>query len=151
MILAMLLFIRKVAATTTVSLVTADYVEAGRIHTLQDKSIPDYVSVFRIHGPFLFGAADKIFRILDRLDEVAPIVILRLRNMTAIDATGLRALEDLADRLRAAGRQLILCGAPKQPAALMRRSEFHERVGAENICPNITAALDRAASLHERG
>ncbi|HMB81968.1 MAG TPA: STAS domain-containing protein, partial [Vicinamibacterales bacterium] len=151
MILAMLLFIRKVSATTTVSLVTADYVEAGRIHTLQDKSIPDYVSVFRIHGPFLFGAADKIFRILDHLDEVAPIVILRLRNMTAIDSTGLRAFEDLADRLRDAGRELILCGAPKQPAALMRRAEFHEHVGAENICPNITAALHRAASLHEGG
>ena len=62
MILAMLLFIRKVSPTTTVSLVTPDYVEAGRVHILQDKTIPDYVSVFRIHGPFLFGATDKIFR-----------------------------------------------------------------------------------------
>jgi SulP family sulfate permease len=60
MILAMLLFIRKVSQTTTVSRVTADYVEAGRVHILQDKKIPSYVSVFRIHGPFLFGTTDKI-------------------------------------------------------------------------------------------
>jgi sulfate permease, SulP family len=148
MILAMLLFIRKVSQTTTVSLVTPAYVEAGRVHILQDKKIPDYVSVFRIHGPFLFGTTDKISRIVDHLAELAPIVIVRLRNMTAIDATGLRALEDLADRLHQSGRELILCGAPKQPAVLMRQAEFHEHVGELNICPNIEAALERAADIH---
>jgi SulP family sulfate permease len=149
MILAMLLFIRKVSQTTTVSMVTPDYVEAGRAHILQDKHIPPYVSVFRIHGPFLFGATDKVARITDRLDDLAPIVIVRLRNMTAIDATGLRALEDLADRLHKSGRELILCGAPRQPAALMHQSEFHEHVGELNICANIKAALDRAAEIHD--
>jgi SulP family sulfate permease len=149
MILAMLLFIRKVSQTTTVSLVTPEYVEAGRVHILQDKKIPDHVSVFRIHGPFLFGATDKIARIVDHLDELAPIVIVRLRNMTAIDATGLRALEDLADRLHGSGRELILCGAPKQPAMLMEQSEFHDHVGARNICPNIKAALERANELYD--
>ena len=148
MILAMLLFIRKVSQTTTVSLVTPAYVEAGRVHILQDKKIPDYVSVFRIHGPFLFGATDKISRIVDHVAELAPIVIVRLRNMTAIDATGLRALEDLADGLHQSGRELILCGAPKQPAALMHQAEFHEHVGELNICPNIEAALERAAEIY---
>jgi SulP family sulfate permease len=147
MILAMLLFIRKVSQTTTVSLVTKEYVDAGRVHILQDKKIPDYVSVFRIHGPFLFGATDKITRIADHVNELAPIVIVRLRNMTAIDATGVRALEDVADRLHRSGRELILCGAPKQPAMLMEQAEFHDHVGARNICPNIEAALARAAEL----
>jgi SulP family sulfate permease len=147
MILAMLLFIRKVSQTTTVSLVTPEYVEAGRVHILQDKKIPDYVSVFRIHGPLLFGVTDKIARITDHIDTLAPIVIVRLRNMTAIDATGLRALEDLADRLHGSGRELILCGAPKQPAGLMHQAEFHHHVGTENICPNIKAALERATAI----
>ena len=150
MVLAMFLFIRKIAVTTTVSLVTPDYVEAGRVHSLQDKTIPGYVSVFRIHGPFLFGATDQIARVLDHIDALAPIVILRLRNMTAIDATGLRALEDLADRLHKSGRELILCGAPKQPAVLMHRSDFHQHVGVKNICPNIEAALERAAAVHAK-
>ena len=148
MVLAMFLFIRKVSQTTTVSLVTKDYVESGRVHSLQDKHIPAYVSVFRIHGPFLFGASDKIRSVLDHADALAPIVIMRLRNMTAIDATGLRALEDLADELHRSGRTLILCGAPKQPARLMRQAEFHEHVGGANICLNIEAALERAAAVH---
>ncbi len=88
------------------------------------------MSVFRIHGPFLFGATDKISRIVDHQQALAPIVIVRLRNMTAIDSTGLRALEDLADQLHRTGRALILCGAPRQPAALMKQAEFHEHVGA---------------------
>ena len=149
MVLAMFLFIRKVSQTTTISLVTRDYVESGREHTLQDKEIPDYVSVFRIHGPFLFGASDKIREVLDQKDTLAPIVIMRLRNMTAIDATGLRALEDLADELHGTNRTLILCGAPPQPAALMRQAEFHEHVGPDNVCPNIEAALQRAAAVFD--
>jgi sulfate permease, SulP family len=148
MILAMLLFIRKVSQTTTVSRVTPDYVEAGRAHTLQDKQIPPYVTVFRIHGPFLFGTTDKIAQIVDDIDDLEPIVIVRLRNMSAIDATGLRALEDLADRLHRSGRELILCGALPQPAALMEQAEFHEHVGGRNICPSIEAALERAAEIH---
>jgi SulP family sulfate permease len=148
MVLAMFLFIRKVSMTTTVSRVTSDYVESGRPHILQDKHIPDYVTVFRIHGPFLFGASDKIREIVERVETLTPIVIVRLRNMTAIDATGLRALEDLADELHRSGRTLILCGAPRQPATLMRQAEFHDHVGEDNICPNIGAALQRAAAVH---
>ncbi len=101
MVLAALMFIRRVATTTSIAKVTPDFVEKGRIHILQDKHIPPYVSVFSIHGPFLFGATDKLLKITEHIDALQPIVILRLRNMTAIDATGLRAFEDLADRLRA--------------------------------------------------
>ena len=145
MILAALLFIRKVTATTTVSAVTDDYVEEGRVHILQDKDIPDYVQVFRIHGPFLFGATDKLDMVIEQLDSLPPVVIIRLRNMTAIDATGLKVLEDLADKLRDSGRTLIFCGALSQPRALMKQSGFDQHVSKENVCPNIEAALNRAA------
>ncbi len=144
MILAALLFIRKVTATTTVSEVTGDYVEAGRAHILQDKDIPDYVRVFRIHGPFMFGATDKLDMLSEQLDSLPPVVIVRLRNMTAIDATGLNVLEDLASKLHDSGRSLLFCGALPQPRKLMMQAEFDRHVGAENICPNIEAALQRA-------
>jgi SulP family sulfate permease len=133
MILAALLFIRRVAATTTVSIVTRDYVESGRAHILQDKQIPPYVTIFRIHGPFLFGVTDKISLITENLSVLPPIVIVRLRNMTAIDATGIHALQELAETLRGSGRTLLLCGAPEQPAAVMRAAGFHEHVGDGNI------------------
>jgi SulP family sulfate permease len=148
MILAALLFIRKVAKTTTVAMVTADSIEAGRVHILQDKPIPPYVTIFRIHGPFLFGVTDKIARVTDHIDRLPSVVIVRLRNMTAIDATGLRALEDVALQLRQSGRTLVLCGAREQPAALMRAADFHQHVGHENILPNIAAALERAREIH---
>jgi SulP family sulfate permease len=144
MILAALLFIRRVASTTTVSRVTREYVEKGRVHILQDKPLPDYVTILRIHGPFLFGATDKLTNLVGHMDDFAPIVILRLRNMTAIDATGLRAIQDFADALHRTGRTLLLCGAPPQPSRLMSRSEFHRHVGAENILPNVEAAIKRA-------
>jgi SulP family sulfate permease len=147
MILAALLYIHRVSATTTVSRVTPEYVEAGRAHSLQDKSIPSYVAIFRIHGPFMFGMTDKISNITDDVDRLPPVVIIRLRNMTAIDSTGIRALEDLADQLRNSGRTLLLCGAREQPAALMHAAEFHRHVGERNICPNVARALARAREV----
>jgi sulfate permease, SulP family len=149
MVLAALMFIRKVSRTTTVSRVTQDYVEESRVHILQGKDIPAYATVFRIHGPFLFGATDKFSEIFDQLDKLPPIVILRLRNMTAIDATGLGAIQDLADQLHESRRSLILCGAREQPSQLMRQAEFERHVGAENICESISDALRRAAEIYE--
>jgi SulP family sulfate permease len=149
MILAALTFIRKVSRTTTVTRVTRDYVEDSRVHILQGKDIPDYAVVYRVHGPFLFGATDKFGEILDNLHTLPPIVVLRLRNMTAIDATGLGAIRELADRLHSSGRHLLLCGAREQPSQLMQQSEFARHVGAENICPSITEAITRAAAIHQ--
>jgi SulP family sulfate permease len=150
MILAALLFIGKVARTTTISRITREDVERGRPHVLQGRVIPDDVAAFRILGPFLFGATEKLDAAFDRIDDLPPIVVLRLRNMTAIDATGLRALETLADRLHAGGRTLIVCDMREQPAQLMRRAEFHEHLGEENICVSIEQALERARLLRER-
>ena len=148
MILAALVFIRKVTITTTVSQVTDEYLREGHVHILQHKEIPPYVTIFRIHGPFLFGATDKIEEIVHRLSELPPILILRLRNMTAIDATGLQAFENLADAVHDSGRGFILCGAREQPARLMRQAEFEQHVGSGNICPSIADALERAKKLH---
>ena len=148
MILAALLMIRKIARTTTVTEETEDEVEAARVHLMQDKNVPDYVTVFRIQGPFLFGGLDKLSVITDRLSTLPPVVILRLRNMTALDGSGLGALEDLADVLHAKGRTLILCGAREQPAKLMDQAEFDEHVGHANVCADLDAALARAGAVH---
>ncbi|MBZ5645340.1 MAG: STAS domain-containing protein [Acidobacteriia bacterium] len=149
MILAALVYIRKVTNTTTVAQVTDEYLREGHVHILQHKEIPSYVTIFRIHGPFLFGATDKIDEVIERIPQLPPIVVLRLRNMTAIDATGLQALESLADAVHASGRGLILCGAREQPARLMHQSEFEEHVGAGNISPSIAVALERAKVLYQ--
>jgi SulP family sulfate permease len=148
MVLAALLFIRRVSDTTTVELVTDDELEAGRAHILQDREIPPYVAIYRVHGPLLFGTTDKVERIHADIPRLAPIVVLRLRDMTALDATGMQAFEELADRLHASGRTLLLCGAREQPARVMRQAEFHEHVGDRNILPNVTEAIARAREIH---
>lgn len=149
MVLAALLYIRQVSDTTTVAAVTPDYVREGRPHVLQDKQIPPYVTILRIHGPFLFGAAAKLEEAAADLSGFGPVVVLRLRNMTALDGTGLHAIEAFAERVRKSGRVLILCGARRQPAKLIRRSRLARVLGSRNICPHVEAALARARELHE--
>jgi SulP family sulfate permease len=149
MILATLIFVRRVTATTTVTRVTDDDIADGRLHVLQGQEIPDYVAVFRIHGPFLFGSSEKLDMIHEQLPQLPPIIVVRLRNMTAIDSTGMQALERLVDQVRASGRTLMFCGAREQPAQLMRQAEFEHHVGPENICAHITDAILRAQIIVE--
>ena len=146
--LAALLYIYRIAQTTTVEPVTSEYIEEGRLHILQDKQVPQYVTILRIHGPFLFGTTDKLEEATSDLNAFAPVVVLRLRNMTALDATGLYALEKLADRLKKSGRTLLLCGAREQPERLLEQAEFVEHVGRENILPHVAAALERAEQIN---
>ena len=148
--LAALLYIYRVSDTTSVATVTAEYIEKGRPHILQDKEVPHYVTILRIHGPFLFGTTEKLVDATADLSAYAPIVVLRLRNMTAIDATGLHALEGLSDRLKRSGRTLLLCGARDQPAALLEQADFVDHVGKENILPHVQAALQRAHQIWTR-
>jgi MFS superfamily sulfate permease-like transporter len=109
-----------------------------------------YVTILRIHGPFLFGMTEKLADVTADLSQFAPIVILRLRNMTAIDASGLHALETLSDRLGKTGRTLLVCGAREQPAAFLHQAEFIRHVGASNIVPNVQEALVRAQGIREQ-
>ncbi|MDP1569271.1 MAG: sulfate permease [Vicinamibacterales bacterium] len=147
MALAALLYIYRVSDTTSIELVTPEYIEHGRVHVLQDKEVPPYVDILRIHGPFLFGTADKLEDATADLTRFKPIVVLRLRNMTAIDASGLHALERLSDRVRASGRTLLLCGVRHQPARFLARAEFIDHVGPENIQPHVQAAIARAREI----
>jgi SulP family sulfate permease len=146
--LAALLYIYRVSDTTSVSPVTDDYIRDGLPHVLQGRIIPPHVTLLRIHGPFLFGTTEKLVEAAANIEVFQPVVILRLRNMTAIDATGIHAIESFAKRLRDSGRALILCGAMEQPSKLLQQSRFVEHLGRENIMPNIQAALDRASEVY---
>ncbi len=147
MALAALLYIRRVSETTTVAAVTPEYLQDGQAHILQDKDIPSNVTILRIHGPFLFGTTDKLAEATKDLNRLGDVVILRLRNMTALDATGIHALEQFSDRLRKTGRIVLLCGARDQPSRLISGSDFLKHVGAENVLPHVQAALARSQEI----
>ncbi len=149
MILAGLLYISKVTRTTTVTRVTDDYLKQGKEHLLSFDELPEGVALFRIHGPFLFGSTDKLDEIKSQIDALPRVVILRLRNMTAIDATGIQALESFAHALAHTSRRLVVCAAREQPDRLLRNAKFPEMIGVENYCVNVHDAIQRARHIGE--
>jgi SulP family sulfate permease len=147
MILAVLLYIRGVTQTTTVTRITPDDILEGEQHSLQMNDIPDGVALYRIHGPFLFGSTRKLAIVERDLASLPRVVIIRLRNMTALDATGIHAISHLAAVLRRSGRVMLLCGMRPQPLELMKNPDFQSAIGPENICPTVRIAVTRANNI----
>jgi SulP family sulfate permease len=150
MLLAALLYIYQVSLTTVVAPLTAETIGKAKNHFVQDQTIPNYISMFHIQGPLLFGAAEKLKQLAYNLDGLQTIVVLRMRYMTAIDATGLYAIEQFYEQLHASGRILLLCGIREQPKRLIYTSKLPRIMGARNILPNIRSALNRAKNIHEQ-
>lgn len=147
MVLAAVLFIKRVSETTQITAVDETTETEGSQHSLVGKEIPKGVMVYRIFGSFFFGAADKLETALKRNGQEPDVLILRMRKVLAMDATGLNALEDLHDRLRARGKHLILSGPHTQPLFMMDKADFLQRLGRENVCANIELALARAREI----
>ena len=147
MIMAALLYIRKVTSTTTIVEVTPELIKHDERHSIHLHPVPDGVAVFRIHGAFLFGSADKLELIYNQLSTLPKIVIIRLRHMHAIDTTGLHALEKLVADLRDSGRIMLVCGMRDQPARFMRKARFHDIIGKKNFCESLAVAVLRAKDL----
>jgi SulP family sulfate permease len=111
--------------------------------------IPPGVMVFRIFGAFFFGAADKLETTLRRTGELPDVIVLRMRDVLDLDATGLDALEDLLEKLRIKKKDLILCAPHSQPLFALTRAGFIDRIGLENICGDMDASLARAKAILE--
>ena len=109
--------------------------------------IPSGVMVFRIFGAFFFGAADKLETTLRRTGQLPDVLVLRMRDVLHIDATGLDALEDLLEKLRIKKKDLILCAPHSQPLFALTRAGFIDKIGMENICGDMDASLARAQAI----
>jgi SulP family sulfate permease len=150
MVLAAMLFIKRISDTTQITAVDERTETEGSHQSLIGKEIPEGVMIFRIFGSFSFGAADKLESALTRLKREPDVLILRMRKVLAIDATGLNALESLQEQLRSHGRQMVLSGPHSQPMFMMAKAGFVDRLGEENICANIDLALSRARQILEK-
>jgi len=113
----------------------------------EGRELPKGVMVFRVFGAFLFGAADKLETSLRRAGQLPDVLILRLRDVLAIDATGLAALEDLLDKLRKHKKDLILCGPHSQPLFALTRAGLLDKIGMSNVCGDMDASLARAREI----
>jgi SulP family sulfate permease len=150
MILAVLLFIRRMAMVTNVGIITRelkDEEEVTDVNSIQNKKVPDGVEVFEITGPFFFGAVSK-FRDAVRIIENPPrIIIIRMRDVPAIDSTGIHTLEQLLKDTEKHDTKLILSGVHTQPLMALAQAGFIEKIGETNIHGNIDDALDRAREI----
>jgi SulP family sulfate permease len=147
MVLAALLFIKRSSETTQITLVDETTEMEGSQHSLAGRDIPSGVMIYRIFGAFFFGAADKLESALKRLKQEPEVLVLRMRMVVAMDATGLNALEDLYERLHRKGKHLVICGPHTQPLMVMQKAGFIDRLGFENVCPHVEGAVNRAREI----
>lgn len=146
-VLAALLMVKRISETSKITAVDESTETEGSQHSLVGREIPEGVLVFRVFGAFFFGVVDKLDDELRRARQEPDVLILRVRKVLAMDATGLQALEDLHAKLRAKGKHLILSAPHTQPLAVMENAGFIDRLGRENVCPHVAAALDRAREI----
>jgi len=150
MIVATVLFIKQVSETTEITTVDESSDTEGSQHSLVGKDIPHGVLIFRLFGAFFFGATDKLEAALTSAHREPKVLILRMRKLLTMDASGLNALEDLLENLRRKGGHLILSAPHTQPYLMMEKAGFIAELGMENVCPNIDAALQRARHLLDK-
>jgi SulP family sulfate permease len=146
-VLAALLMVKRISETSKITAVDEATETEGSQHSLVGKEVPKGVLIFRVFGAFFFGMVDQLDTELKRAKQEPEVLILRVRKVLAMDATGLQALEDLHHKLKAKGKHLILSAPHTQPLAVMINSGFIERLGEENVCAHIGAALDRAREI----
>jgi SulP family sulfate permease len=147
MVLAAILFIKRVSETTEVSRVTEGDVLESPEQLACGKEIPEGVLVYRIFGPFLFGAAEKMEDALERIGYMPKVLILRLHLVSAMDATALNALQSVIERLQHHGGTVILSGLHRQPLDMLRRAGFVDVIGRKNLCAHFDDSLSRAKEL----
>lgn len=147
MVLAAVLFIERISENTQITAVDERTDYEGAHEALAGKEIPKGVMIYRVFGAFFFGAADKLETALKRANQQPDVLILRMRTVVVMDATGLNAVEDLFEKLRRKGKHLILSAPHTQPLLVMENAGFLDRLGRENVCAHLDAALCRAREL----
>lgn len=147
MVLAAMLFIKRVSETTEVSRVMESDVLESPEQLACGKEIPDGVLVYRIFGPFLFGAAEKMEDAIERVEALPKVLILRLHLVPAMDATALNALESVIERIRKHGGAVILSGLHHQPLGMLHKAGLIKVIGRENLVAHFDGALKRAREL----
>ncbi len=143
MVLAAFLFMRRMAEVTNVSSITSELDDEAqwRPSGARPAQIPKGVQVFEINGPFFFGAAEKFKDTLSEIESRPHTLILGMRNVPAMDSTGLAALRELVRRGRKDGTRVILAGVHAQPMVVLARSGILEEIGEANLAGDIADAL----------
>lgn len=144
MILACLLFIKRMSEETKAE--SWVYTDDDTVAVNENlRMLPAAIRVYEVSGPLFFGASDAIEHII--VEESAKCLVLRMRAVPALDSTAMNALTALTKTCESKGVTIVFSHVNEQPMKAMKKARFTELVGAENFCPNITAALERAEEI----
>lgn len=140
---ASLLFMKRMAEVTHIEGVTTELRDSDAedpAEVVPGRKIPPGVEVYEVNGPFFFGAADKLKDVMSQIARPPQVFILRMRNVPAIDATGVHVLEQIAKKCRSQGTRLVLTEVRPHPLRTIVRAGF----GRESLAKTLDMALDFA-------
>jgi SulP family sulfate permease len=151
-VLAALLFMKRMADVTQVGYITSmmeDEEDTSDTdpNSIKRYTIPKGVEVFEVNGPFFFGAADRFKHVLSLIVRKPRVLILRMRTVLSMDATALRALEEVYEQTRHDNTVLMLAGVHTQPLIAMDRADMLDKIGVDNVFENVNDALQAARAM----
>ena len=142
MVLAAFLFMRRMAEVTNVSAITREFGdEPANGEQLGRRELPPGVEVYEINGPFFFGAAEKFKETITQLHGQPKVLVIVMRNVPAIDSTGLSALRDVVGRFRRVGTRVILAGVHAQPMMALQRSALADEIPEADLAGGVDDAI----------
>ncbi len=145
MVLAAFLFMHRMAMVTNVSVVTREVEDAtGESREDRPTWVPEGVQIYEINGPFFFGAAETFTSTILSVGDFPRVLIIRMRHVPAMDATGIKALGDILNRVRHVKSRLIISEIHSQPYIALDGSGFLKTLGEENLAPTLMEAIERA-------
>ena len=148
MVLASFLFMKRMAEVTNVTMMSREFEDPGpsvdRSGAIYTRRIPRGVEVYEINGPFFFGAAEKFKDTLSEVSKKPKVLIIRMRNVPAIDSTAMHALRDLVRRTRKDGTVVYFSDVHAQPLVALSRSELLDEIGQEHMFGDVDEALTAA-------
>jgi SulP family sulfate permease len=148
-LLATFLFMQRMSNATQITQMTEMLLESDETETrdISKLAVPAGVEVFEIYGSLFFGAIERFKDAMRRVEKRPRVLILRMRHVQTIDASGLHTMNELLGDTKRRGITLIISAAGPDVRALMERTGFAESLGAKNFCDDIFSALDRAREL----
>jgi SulP family sulfate permease len=148
-ILSAMFFIRRMAEVSQVTPMTRDLQDADEKDpdAGRPQKVPDGVEVFEVYGSLFFGAVDQFNETIRELRKKPKVFILETKNLLAVDATGLRAIDDLLQSFTAQGTTMVISGIHKQPLFALVQAGLMDRIGEDNVCGSLEEALERARTL----
>ena len=149
-LIACLLFMRRMTEVTNVSVETSE-IDLSADSDLPDNTehliIPDRVEVYEINGPYFFGIANRFEEVMNDMGSIPAVRIIRMRKVPFIDSTGVHNLTNLCEKCLKKEVHIVLSGVNPKVLEVLAKSGFDTLIGKENICPDITVALERARVL----